>query len=226
MLKKLLSVVVLTVFLIGTFTAQAETNLLTNGDFETDGTGQTPSGWVEEAFQPGSEYAMNAKKTHGGKAALMINSPQENDVRMIQSIPVKPNTYYRLSGYIATENLPKPAANLCVVAADFYHSPLLSGTTDWTYVEFNFRTHAKQNEVKIGARLGMWGNTVTGTAYFDDLSLVELTEAPAGAMELKDENAPAASQASKKALGSWVWLIPAALVIIAAVLFLEKKKKR
>jgi dolichyl-phosphate-mannose-protein mannosyltransferase len=225
----------------------AEQNLLTNGDFEKAGSGQVPVGWQADCWKPSSVLTVTDKKVHSGKYALQIKSGEENDARMIQVVKVKPNTYYRLSGWVAAENvsLNKNGANIGVVL-DFNFAKPVSGTADWTPAEFNFQTDASQTEVTIAARLGMWGDTVTGTAYFDDLSLVELANAPASFNKLVVQNA-AASQAANsqpantqtapaqsnpdsgfmKVSGGWLWftLLILAIIVIMAIIFFENKKK-
>jgi hypothetical protein len=55
----------------------------------------------------------------------------------------------------------------------FTHSGTgLSGSFDWQLAEFTFT--AVSDTATIGCRLGHFGNTVTGKAWFDDISLTEL----------------------------------------------------
>jgi dolichyl-phosphate-mannose-protein mannosyltransferase len=50
----------------------------------------------------------------------------------------------------------------------------IRGTQDWTYAEITINSGSR-TDLYIGARLGHWSNTTTGTAWFDDLSLREQT---------------------------------------------------
>lgn len=226
--------------------AGAEQNLLTNGDFEKVGPDQKPESWQEDCWQGTSVLTATNKKAHGGKYALMIKSDQENDARMIQVVKVKPHTYYRLSGWVASENIPadKTGASLGVVA-DFNFSRPVTGTTDWTNVEFNFCTDSSQTEVTVGPRLGMWGGTANGTAYYDDLSLVELANPPANFNQLVTQNSsdnnqapvtkPADTQPTQstpafsflKVGGGWLWflLLLASILVIIWIIVYENKKK-
>lgn len=200
-------------------------NLLLNGDFEAADSVQKPLNWIAEYWVESSEYMLQSQKTHSGKAALAIKSGAENDIRLVQIVKVKPNTYYKLSGWIATENvnLNKTGANICVVD-DFHHTISINGTSNWLPAEMNFHTNSSQTEVKIGARLGMWGNTVTGTAYFDDLSLVELDKKPDVYEELAEKNETEKSQ--PKGRGNWLWLLPIAILAVVGIFIYDFKKKK
>jgi hypothetical protein len=162
-----------------------ETNLLKNGGFENE----PGTEWVTESWQPTSTVELTTEKVHSGRHALVIRSPQQpNDVRTIQRLGVQPDTVYKLSGWVASEEVAQPAANevvgpiganLSVMGADV-HTSSLTGTKDWQYVEIFFKTHPEQTYIFIGARLGMYGSTVKGQAYFDDLNLVPLKLAMEG----------------------------------------------
>lgn len=207
-------------------TIHAEGDLLKNGGFEIQDSQSLPSDWMTEAYQTGAQYRITAAKAYQGKFALQISCPTDNDARMVQTVAVKPNTYYRFSGYISTENVSKPAANLCIMV-DFNHSqPLMQGTSDWTYQEVNFHTHSNQTEVKLAVRLGMWGNTASGKALFDGLSLVELSSAPANVYELKDPNVTTQTNVGGNKSKLPLWLVPLALIVVIIILGYEIKTHR
>lgn len=213
---------------------QGEENLLVNGDFEQTAAGRLPPGWTVDYFREGTVFQVTGKKVYSGGQALQIRSETENDARLIQSVKVKPLTYYRLTGWIATEEVTenKVGANLCVVDHGFHHSPSLTGTTGWTQVELNFRTYAGQNEVTIGARLGMWGNTVKGTAYFDDLRLVELETVPSSYRQLEPESSPDTTLPAPEEFSGgrvarrWGWAAIPALLIVAFIIYMENRKEK
>lgn len=199
-------------------------NLLTNGDFEAE---PELAGWKEDYWQPGSTFVLTGEKVHGGKKALMIRSTTSNDVRAIQTVEVKPNTFYRLAGWIATTDVPEErvGGNLCLMGG-YDHTSSVNGTKDWTYVELNFRTHASQTEVTVGARLGMYSNDTTGTAYFDDLSLVRLDTAPASYIQLSAPDAGSATTTGGKGnYGAFLW-IALILVFIGVNIYFYRKRSR
>ncbi len=224
-MKKVLALFFAVLMSTAAFAENKGENLLLNGGFEAADSAQKPLHWTAEHWIDSSEYKSQNQKTHSGKMALEIKSGAENDIRLVQVAKVKPNTFYKLSGWIATEKviLDKTGANLCVVD-DFHHTISLNGTSDWLPVELNFLTHSNQTEVKIGARLGMWGNTVTGTVWFDDLSLVELDKRPDVYEKLVDKNETGKSQPKRK--GNWIWLLPIAVLAIAGIIIYDLKKKK
>lgn len=232
--RPILFILLLVTGLLFPVQGEAEENLLVNGDFEQTAPGRLPPGWSIDYYREGAVFQVTGEKVYSGRQALKIQSETENDVRLIQPVKVKPFTYYRLSGWIATEGVTenKVGANLCVVDHSFHHSPYITGTTGWTRVELNFRTYAGQNEVTIGARLGMWGNTVTGTVYFDDLRLEELTTAPEFYRQLEPEPAPETTQPvpeeapGGRAARRWGWAALPALLIVAYIIYLENRKEK
>jgi len=159
------------------------TNLLSNGDFEKRGL----DGWQKESWNKGGKIESTDKYVHTGKYAVIITSGNiDNDIRLTQEVQVIPNTYYRLSGWIATENVQtgRVGANLSIMSG-FDYTGDITGTTGYKYYEMNFRTGESYKRIKIGIRLGMYHNTVRGTAYFDDIQLIKLDYAPRDSIILK-----------------------------------------
>lgn len=156
-------------------------NLLVNGGFEEAGPDLIPTGWVAGYQKEGSRIAVSSEHPCSGRYALEITSPVPNDVWLAQRVRVKPNTNYRLSGWVLTRSV-GPAgrigANFSLIAPGFYHSPDITGNSIWLYTEINFRTHSRQKEVTVAVRLGRADAPVFGTAYFDQVSLVELDGPP------------------------------------------------
>ena len=96
---------------------------------------------------------------------------------MFREIEVEPNRAYKVSCLIKTENVKNkeddPTAGAQIILKDTEeHSVVLSGTNDWTKVEFCFSSKNK-TKVEIGFRLG--GNTgkVKGKAWFDEIVFEE-----------------------------------------------------
>jgi|SRR5690554_54644 len=213
---------------------KGEENLLANGDFEQAGAEPLPRGWTTDCYREGTVFQVTGEKVYSGGQALKIQSETENDARLIQAVKVKPLTYYRLTGWIATEKVTesKIGANLCVVDHGFHHSNYLTGTTGWTHVELNFRTYSGQEEVTVGARLGMWGNTVEGTAYFDNLRLVELETAPVSYRQLEPETSSDTTLPARDEINGgrvahrWGWAAVPALLIVVFIIYKENKKEK
>ena len=165
------------VFLVKTFNLAAY-NLLVNGGFE-DGSG-SPSGWNSDAFIPDVTFTWDNAQAHSGARSVKIASTLPNDSRWIQRLIVQPNTEYRLSGWIKTEDVAHTqqsvdaGANLSLFEpTSFTYSGGLIGTNDWTFVTLSFNS-GSNTQIAVACRLGMWSGTTTGVAWFDDLRLEEV----------------------------------------------------
>ncbi len=220
----------LTVALLGAaacaFPVAASASLLQNGGFEAVDAARGPQGWTAEFWREGSVFEATSEKAHSGRYSLKIKSVTPNDARMIQTVAVKPDTLYRLSGWAATEEVTpgRIGANLSVIVDDFVHSQPLSGTAVMTPLELNFKTSPRQTEAKIAVRLGNWSDEVTGTAYFDDIQLEELKTEPASFVTIVEKSG--ASNASTiggtATLLIWLSIAAGAGVILWLLLFRKK----
>lgn len=163
-------------------------NLLPNGSFEegTFASAGTPTGWTRDIWSPrtGTLTWDNTQARQGPKS-VKISFSTPNDARWIQTVSVQPNTRYRLSGWVKTENVAHSAevvdagANLSLFGT-WTRSTGLFGTTDWTYVSLEFNSESN-TQVTVAARLGYWAGTTTGTAWFDDLRLEAMPSQAASA---------------------------------------------
>jgi hypothetical protein len=138
-----------------------------------------PAQWTADQWQGVSDLSAVSDVVHSGGRAARIASGTNNDARWIQTVSVKPNTSYRLTGWVKTQNVARTVeavdagANLCLFNTWTRSNPVL-GTSDWTLVSLEFNSESS-TEVTIGARLGYWSGTTTGTAWFDDIELREQT---------------------------------------------------
>ena len=153
-------------------------NLLQNADFE-----RGTEGWKFQAWQDQVAKAVKDPQTgHHGKPSVRIDQPKPTDSALAQALTLKPRTRYRLEGWIKTSNVVKPdiakqrpgpeGASLTIMG-NYQKTASVLGTHDWTRVMLDFVT-AEKTDYRIGCRLGHYGKLVTGTAWFADVSLVEL----------------------------------------------------
>jgi hypothetical protein len=164
---------------------EAEINFVINGDFEQPLT----EGWQKDIFGDGGIIDAAGYNVHSGsKAVRIFSGPGPNDVRLVQLLPVEPETYYRLSCWIATENVEsgKAGANICIMGG-YEYAGNIDGTKEWQYVEMYFRTSKTHRDVRIGVRLGMYYSMVRGSAFFDDVRLVKVDNIPSSCFYLKDQ---------------------------------------
>ena len=167
----------LLVFILGTLvcanfasTSVAE-ELPKNGDFETVAGGK-PARWHTEVWA-GKPTFMLEKGRSGN--AVAVSSEEGADGAWQANVPVLPHSTYQLRGWIKTEGVKRGGGrgallnlhNLQGVA-----TKAVIGTSDWTEVETVFET-GPHDSIQINCLLGGWG-TVTGKAWFDDISLTLL----------------------------------------------------
>jgi len=154
-------------------------NLLKNPTFEKGTEGWKFEAWYDRVAKAVKDPQVN----HLGRLSIRVDQPKPTDSSLNQAVTLKPDTRYRLSG-IKTHNVVKPdiakqrpgaeGASLTIMGG-YEKTPSVTGTNDWTYVSLDFTTKAK-TDLKIGCRLGHYGRLVTGTAWFSEISLVELSE--------------------------------------------------
>ena len=178
----------------------AAENLLKNSGFETVGDNR-PADWRMDYWQEGSLFTVTGEKTRSGRNAAYIYSPAPNDARFVQTVAVKPNTVYRFSGWVATEEVAgPPGANLAVMGG-FVSSDGTEGTAGWRRQEVVFRTHSGQRRVDLAVRLGFYGGLAAGKAYFDDLFLEEVTGKNVVYQQITEPSPPQAQPPVEKTPG-------------------------
>lgn len=153
-------------------------NLVLNGGFETV-SAEIPQDWRIDCWQdPGvvCSYTVDSTFKKSGKYSAKIEHRGKADSRWVQEVIVKPRTLYRLSGWIKTRKVASEGAGASLqIDGMNIRSKVLSGDSDWQEVELDFKTGFGQNKIKILCRLGDFGATNTGTAYFDEVTLKELS---------------------------------------------------
>ncbi len=109
-----------------------------------------------------------------------------------QSVPVKPDTLYTISYYIKTESITSNHGSCIVVMApgvsldSFYQAPsremILTGTNNWTPVQFSFKTPSSSKTLLLQLRRHGSGparyqpskyGSIAGSVWFDDIQLFE-----------------------------------------------------
>jgi hypothetical protein len=172
--------------------ARRRANLLIDGSFEHG----KPKAWSAVSWRGNTDAArVEAGEAKAGANQLAIVSPESNDARYTQKVAVKPHTRYLLGGWVKTKQVTitqdggRFGANLSLDGG-YEASGTLVGDNDWTYVALQFDS-GRRTEVTVCARLGFYNSTVTGSAWFDDLVLIELESAAPGS----DRRPPKSSSA-------------------------------
>ncbi len=153
-------------------------NLFKNSNFE-HGTDD----WEFAGFSKKGKMMIDRNALHDGKPSLRIDNAESEHSFVRQTVVGKPHTRYRFTGYIKTKNAEpatKGGKQGVVLLIGFTtpitgtkNTPPIQKTNPWRKVSFDFATLDK-GEFPAGASLGMYNGPMTGTAWFSELSVVEL----------------------------------------------------
>ncbi len=177
-------------------------NLLANASFE-EMENSAPSGW-HRGWQRGTSLTTVANVARSGKHSLEIRTNEQADAAWSQEVSVKPHTSYRLSGWIKTEGVNKGSGLGALLSVRELGRPdpdlAVAGTTDWTPFEqvFDSGTHRR---LSISALFGHTGSS-TGTVWFDDLELAEVSPAQLRLIQLDETKKLIALQSSAASVAS------------------------
>ncbi|WP_338416749.1 hypothetical protein [uncultured Sphaerotilus sp.] len=163
---------------------RAPANLLANPGFESGraSPGGSPPGWTFQSAYSGALGSWDTDVAHSGRRSVRIDATRPEDSLWLQSAAVPVNTPLFLGGWIKSDNLQRPdqpsspGATISVLGRWDQPAPTL-GTTPWHPVGMSFITDT--SPLLVSARLGFWGGLATGTAWYDDLTLVpRVADAP------------------------------------------------
>lgn len=148
-------------------------NLLANPTFE-----KKMAGWKVHTWTKKGVVILDKDELYEGKPTLRIENSGDDDTMVVQVVNVTPKTRYRLSAKIKTQDVspqnPRSEGGaVLAIRGGFERSESTQKTRAWRTVTYEFDTGAK-TELELGPRLGFYSAMVTGTAWFAEVSLVEL----------------------------------------------------
>ncbi|MES2709017.1 MAG: PVC-type heme-binding CxxCH protein [Verrucomicrobiota bacterium] len=149
-------------------------NLLPNPGFEITGADGLPEGWTRRDYNnaPGTKAA--EWKTvdlpgwaHGGEKSVRCITKDMADTSLHADVELKPDTEYRLSAWIKTNNMRggKISLNDHLVRAE---TEKITRNADWTLVEATYSS-GKATRASINLL-----HVARGDSHFDDVKLCEL----------------------------------------------------
>lgn len=109
------------------------------------------------------------------KASYKIENTDFNDAMFSQTISVTPNTPYKVTCMVKTENvenennLTSGGAHICSNTTQ-ERTEMITGTSDWQKLTFMFNSK-NETEVNIGFRLGGYEALSKGTVWFSDFKV-------------------------------------------------------
>ena len=168
-------------------------SLIWDGSFE----GDLLNGGLAWRYRPvaGTAMDLDQETVHSGGRSLRVIFDGTSNVDLAdpwQYVVVQPNTRYRFSAYLRTQELTtesgvrfeiddvKQPANLHVV------TPSVVGTQPWALDEIEFTTGPDTRLLSVALRRTqseMLANKIRGTAWVDDVSLVPTPPTPAASLD-------------------------------------------
>jgi alpha-L-arabinofuranosidase len=143
--------------------------------------GALHQGWQPRAWS-GKESVRWSDQSPGrnDKPCLAIGSQKGGDAAWTATVTVRPDTYYRLSGWIKTEDVRSATgALLNIQNMQQVRTDAVTGNSDWTRVSTIFRS-TSTTTLEINCLFGGWGQS-TGQAWYDGVTLEQIAPPPAEA---------------------------------------------
>ena len=122
-----------------------------------------------------AKFTRDANVKYSEYSSYKLENIEFNDTTFYKEIEVEPNTPYKLSCMVKTENVvcknegEDGGAVIGLLDTTEYSEPI-AGTNDWQKLEFIFNSK-ERTKVTISFRLGGNSNDCTGTAWFSDFKL-------------------------------------------------------
>ena len=135
-----------------------------------------------------------------GSNCAKITSDEVNDARFLVDITVLPETYYKVTAKVKTQGVISPNKQAGANISSLYSYDFGGGYTgdnDWTEVTVYGRTSKNQKVANICFRLGFYSCDTSGTAWFDDIRIEQLSKLPAGASAISFERSMIENAGSK-----------------------------
>jgi hypothetical protein len=159
--------------------AVAAGELVKNGLFSAGKDG-VPASWTNEGYatdKTTTRFEWTVDELGIGTAGIVSVKP--NDARWVQNVPVSPGTWYRIAGWVRTQDVGSQTMGAYLSVMDtFNNSRELRGTNDWQEIDLWMKTSSLDTSLKVACRLGGYSSLNTGTAYFTGIS-VEAAGVPA-----------------------------------------------
>lgn len=122
-------------------------------------------------------FSRDDQVKYSNKKSYKVENKDFNDAIFSKKIEVKPNTPYKVTCMVKTENVQNEnniyTGGAQIAIKDTTEcSESITGTTDWTELTFMFNSKNRET-VEIGFRLGGFEENSKGTAWFSDFKLEE-----------------------------------------------------
>lgn len=122
-----------------------------------------------------TKFSRDSKIKYSEEKSFKIENSDFSDAAFYKEIEVEPNTPYKITCMVKTENIECKDINkdggltIGVLDTTQYSYPI-QGTNDWQPIEFIFNSYNKTS-LKVSFRLGGNENECKGIAWFSDIKL-------------------------------------------------------
>lgn len=228
MKKIILCLLVLLTLSIGINVYADNQNLLKNAGFETV-TDSAAADWSTYIWnQKDGQYSIApvSSEKHSGNSSLQIVSKNTNDIRVKQDLAVKPNTFYKLTAWVKTQNVGEGTKGANISADGIlFTSKDVHGNSDWQQIELYGETGKGQKSVTVTFGLGGYGSENSGTMWLDDVAVEPLKVLPSGvkAVSLLKPKTESSDTAQQKTYVSAIISLLALIAGIAIAFYIGNK---
>lgn len=208
--------------LLGVPASAQEEALLLNGSFDTMDESGLITGWSYSEWDEGAGSTYRLEQQLDGNMVLRIDSVNDNDVRVEQTVKVSGNTLYRISGRVKAEGFASDliGANLSVKDTFASSASITNTAGEWVDVEMYGRTTLFQSSIIVCARTGFYGELNAGTAWFDDIAVEPVSAAPEGVEIFSLRKVEAAENTQENGHADWIPLFTFLCAVAALFLYL------
>lgn len=203
---------------------------LKNGDFES-GEGSNIEGWEIYDYQKTVDNPVTTIEivSENGSKYAVINSSSKNDARLVQTIKVKKNSYYKITVDVWLENVSeglnddiKGAGVNISTKGHSAHSASMYGTTEgWQTVTAYMHTGSAK-EVEFCICLGGFSAESPGLVRIDNINISKVSKAPSGADCFDAEASEDEAKSNEKLLMQIVFTVLLIGLVVYIVLLAMK----
>jgi predicted membrane-bound dolichyl-phosphate-mannose-protein mannosyltransferase len=167
--------------------------LVTSPSLCAGGTQSPAAGGGSQGAQQWTRYDWNAASGKSGPARFEIEQGKDgvllriiaatpNDARFVHEVAVEPQTLYRIACRARSKEVGSGARGAGIsVSAILEGSPDIKGSSnEWQTLEFYGRTGPDQQKLLVTVGIGGYGSLNSGTAWFKDVTVTKVGNAPAG----------------------------------------------
>lgn len=123
----------------------------------------------------GTSFYRDTEIKYSKNRSYCIENKEFNDAVFYKKIDIEPNTPYRVTCMVKTENVENENADelagACIsLVGEAQQSKIVNGTTDWQEISLLFNSKSNE-EIDIGFRLGGMNGNCKGKAWFSDIKV-------------------------------------------------------